>query len=38
MAGGADDAVIAGERQASHGYGGYSVFGPEPAPAVGVAS
>jgi hypothetical protein len=30
------DAVIAGERQASHGYGGYSVFGPEPAPAVGV--
>ncbi|HLZ82671.1 MAG TPA: DUF763 domain-containing protein [Caulobacteraceae bacterium] len=27
------EAVIADERRASHGYGGYSVFGPEPAPA-----
>ena len=32
------DAAIAEERRASHGYGGHSVFGPEPAPAEAVAS
>ncbi len=31
------EAVIAEERRASHGYGGYSVFGPEPAPALAVS-
>ncbi len=31
------DAVIAQERRASHAYGGYSVFGPEPAPQDGAA-
>jgi uncharacterized protein len=32
------DATIAAERRASHGYGGHSVFGPEPAPVEAVAS
>jgi hypothetical protein len=31
------EAVITDERRASHQYGGYSVFGPEPAPAAEVA-